>query len=148
MINAKDETREDGDFIFYNQAQALDGAIRHHGDSRTGAGEGDDESISVDLQEIPLDIMSVVIVLSVYKGYENEQNLSMISNAFIRLVNEENGMELVRFKLDEHIENSEDCGMLAACINREGPKWHFKPIGEGIPRGLSDIAKRYGLIVG
>lgn len=148
LINAKDQTREDADFIFYNQSHALDGAIRHHGDSRTGAGDGDDEAISIDLQGVPLDIMSIVIVLSVYKGFENEQNMSMINNAFVRLVNEENGMELVRFKIDDVIEESEYAGLHVANINREGPKWHFKPIGEGVPRGLSEIAKRYGIIIG
>ncbi len=148
LLNGKGQTRQDEDFIFYNQASILDGAVKHNGDSRTGAGDGDDESAFVDLNALPLDIMQIAIVLSVYKGYEKEQNISMIRNAYVRILNAKDDKEIVRFKIDELLEDREDTGLLVAFLNREGPKWHFKPVGEPIEKGLSEIAQRYGLIIG
>jgi len=147
LLDKNGQTRVDEDFIFYNQTEVLNGGIRHHGDSRTGAGDGDDETISVYLEAVPFDIMQIMIVLSVYKGYEKEQNVSMARNAYIRLVNEENNYELVRYKMDADIEDREETAMLAAVINREGPKWHFKPLAEFYADGLPEIATKYGIVV-
>jgi len=147
LLDKDGMTRADEDFIFYNQKEANNGAIRHHGDSRTGAGDGDDETISVFLEAVPFDIMQIMIVLTVYKGYEKEQNVSMARNAYIRIVNEENNYEIVRYKMDPDIEDRTETGVLAATINREGPKWHFKPLAEFYPDGLPEIATKYGIIV-
>lgn len=147
MLDKDGVTRVDEDFIFYNQKEANHGAIRHHGDSRTGAGDGDDETISVFLEGVPFDVMQLMIVLSVYKGYEKEQNVSMARNAYIRIINEENNYEIVRYKMDSDIEDRTETGVLAAVINREGPKWHFKPLAEFYPDGLPEIAAKYGIIV-
>src|SRR5690242_8225841 len=70
MIGKDDKTRVDEDFVFYNQIEAFDGGVRHGGDSRTGAGDGDDETISIDLHAVPFDILKIVFVLSIYKGEE------------------------------------------------------------------------------
>lgn len=147
LLDKDGQTREDEDFVFYNQTEAYNGGIRHHGDSRTGAGDGDDETISVYLEAIPFEIMQIMIVLSVYKGYEKEQNVSMARNAYIRLVNQESNYEIVRYKMDPDIEDREETAVLAAVINREGPKWHFKPLAEFYQDGLPEIATKYGIIV-
>ena len=147
LLDKDGQTRVDEDFIFYNQKEAINGGIRHHGDSRTGAGDGDDETISIFLEAIPFDVMQVMIVFSVYKGYELEQNVGMARNAYIRIVNEENNYEIVRYKMDSDIEDRTETGMLAATINREGPKWHFKPLAEFYPDGLPEIATKYGIVV-
>jgi len=147
LLGSDGQTRVDEDFIFYNQKEVLNGGIRHHGDSRTGAGDGDDESISVFLEAVPFDVMQIAIVLSAYKGFEKEQNMSMIRNAYIRLVNSENNYEIVRYKMDADIEDCSESAVIAAFINREGPKWHFKPVAEFYPKGLPEIAQKYGIIV-
>lgn len=147
MLDKNGMTRVDEDFVFYNQREAVNGGIRHHGDSRTGAGDGDDETISVFLEAVPFDIIQLMVVFSVYKGYEKEQNVSMARNAYIRIVNEENGIEIVRYKMDADIENRTESAVLAAVINREGPKWHFKPLAEFYADGLPEIATKYGIVV-
>ncbi|MFK7839433.1 MAG: TerD family protein [Bdellovibrionales bacterium] len=147
LLNNDEMTRIDEDFVFYNQKEANNGAIRHHGDSRTGAGDGDDETISVFLEGVPFDVMQIMIVLTIYRGFEKEQNVSMIRNAYIRIVNEENNYEIVRYKLDPDIKDRTETGVLAATLNREGPKWHFKPLAEFYPNGLPEIASKYGIIV-
>ena len=99
------------------------------------------------LEAVPFDVMQLMIVLSVYKGYEKEQNVSMVRNAYIRIVNEENNYEIVRYKMDPDLEDKTESAVLAATINREGPKWHFKPLAEFYPDGLPEVATKYGIIV-
>lgn len=145
LLNNKDQTREDADFVFYNAPQTCEGGVRHTGDSRTGAGDGDDETVKIDLTSIPFDITKIMLVLSIYKGTENEQNIGMVRDGFLRIVNADTNMELVRYELDDDTENRTETGMYVASLNREGPKWHFTPIGKFAPGGLREIATGYGL---
>lgn len=147
LLDRNGQTQADQDFIFYNQTDANDGAIKHNGDSRTGAGDGDDESITIDLRGVSFDVIQIPVVISIYKGYEKEQNLGMVRGMYIRVVNFENGHELCRFELDELLAEKTEIGMIAGYINREGPKWHFKADIEMVPGGLAKIAERYGLII-
>ena len=147
LLDRNNMTRMDADFIFYNQKDALEGAIKHHGDSRTGAGDGDDEQISVDLQAVPFDILRVLITVTIYKGYEKEQNLDMVRNAYVRIVNDDSKTELCRYELDDILDGKNETGIVVGALNREGPKWHFKPEAEFIPGGLGELARRYGMII-
>lgn len=147
FLNAQDQTIKDEDFIFYNNPEAYDGAVKHHGDSRHGAGAGDDEQIDIDLQSIPFDYLKIVIAVSIYRGGEFDQNLGDVSNGFVRVVNEDSGQQLVRYRLDADLREKEQTAMVAATIERIGAKWIFKPIAEFVEGGLGEIASRYGLII-
>lgn len=147
LLDRNQKTRVDADFIFYNQPEALDGGIKHGGDTRLGAGEGDDENIIVDLQAIPFDILQVPIVLSIYKGFEKGQKLESVRNAYVRILNNDSNRELVRFELKEVLHEKTETGAIVGWLNREGPKWHFKADVEYIPGGLGEIARRYDIIV-
>ena len=147
MINKDNMTNNDEDFIFYNTLDAYDGAIKHNGDSRTGAGDGDDESVTIDLEGVSFDVMKFLFVISIYKGEEKAQNLDMVRNAYIRVVNAENGHEFIRYELDKDLNDRTETAMIAASLNREGPKWHFTPVGEFVEGGLAAVAGRYGLII-
>jgi tellurium resistance protein TerD len=148
MLNRNNGTRDDGDFVFYNNLKAYNGGVAHNGDSRTGAGDGDDESITISLETVPFDILKIVFVLSVYKGYEKEQTVGMVRNAYIRLMNTETRHEILRFQLNEILKDRKETGLVVASLNREGPKWHFTPVCEFIPGGLAEIATRYGMVIG
>ncbi len=147
LLNSNDKTRENGDFVFYGNMSACEGAVRHEGDNRTGAGSGDDETILLNLQGVPFDISRLVFVYSIYKGAEKDQNLAMVKNAYIRIINSSNDHEILRFDLDEHFEGVDDTAALVGSINREGPKWHFTPLMEFEAGGLGAIATRYGMVV-
>lgn len=147
MIDKNDKTREDSDFVFYNATETLGGAVKHNGDSRTGAGDGDDETILIDLHGVPFDIVTLVFVISIYKGNEKEQRLAQVRNAYIRLMNGDSFHELTRFEMSAEMEDREETAMIVATINREGPKWHFRPAADFAPDGLAEFAKRYGLII-
>lgn len=147
LLNKSDMTRHDPDFVFYNQPETLEGGIKHHGDSRTGAGDGDDENITIDLQSVPFDIVRILITITIYKGYEKQQNLDMVRNAYVRLVNSDTKVELCRYNIDQILDDKEETGVLIGAINREGPKWHFKPEAEFVPGGLGEMARKYGCII-
>ncbi|MGB4058239.1 MAG: TerD family protein [Alphaproteobacteria bacterium] len=147
MLGKDEMTRNDDDFVFYNQPNALDNGIRHGGDSRTGAGDGDDETILIDLHSVPFDVMKLVFVLSIYRGKEKMQNMGMVRNAYFRLVNDDSTYEIVRYQMSEDLEDKGEKAMVIASLNREGPKWHFKPVAEFIEGGLKEIAERYGLLI-
>ncbi len=146
-LNREKQTRCDEDFIFYNHPHAYDKAVKHNGDSRTGAGDGDDESISVDLRGLSFDIMYIAIVISIYKGYEKEQDLGMVRNGYVRIANAENGFELCRFEIDHYLEEKEQTAVIVGMLNREGPKWHYKADLDFVTGGLGEIARRYGCII-
>lgn len=147
LLGKDGKTRKDADFIFYNQMDSLEGGIKHHGDSRTGAGDGDDENISIDLHAVPFDILKILVTVTIYKGYEKEQNLDMVRNAYVRIVNADSKMELCRYELDQVLDDKTETGVIVGALNREGPKWHFKPEAEFIEGGLGELARRYGMIV-
>lgn len=145
LLNSTDMTRVNEDFIYYNNMSACEGAVRHEGDNRTGAGGGDDETILVNLHGVPFDISRLVFVYSIYKGAEKDQDLSMVKNAYIRVINASNDHEILRFNLDEHFAGVNDTAAIVGSINREGPKWHFTPLMEFEASGLGAIAKKYGM---
>lgn len=148
LLDRHDKTREDEDFIFYNSPIGCNGAVEHTGDNRTGAGDGDDETVMIDLLGLPFDIMRIVVVLSIYQGYEKDQALSRVKNCFIRLVNADNDLEIVRFELTKEMQDQEhEFAMIGAYIDREGPKWHFRPVLEYFKGGLAEIATKYGIVI-
>lgn len=145
LLDKDEQTREDEDFIFYNSLMALNGAIKHHGDSRSGAGDGDDEQVSVDLHGIPFDVVRIAVFVSIYQGEEKDQNLGMLRNLYLRVVNEENKHEILRFDITEELKDNSDTGVVVAYLDREGPKWHFRPTIEFIKGGLKTYAMSKGL---
>ena len=147
LLDKHGKTREDEHFVFYNNLQACGGAVTHNGDNRTGAGDGDDETISIDLNGIPFDIVRVSFVISIYQAYEREQNIGMIKNAFIRLVNAANSNEMLRYDLTSQLVGREETAMIVANLDREGPKWHFRPQAEFIAKGLGEAASSTGIVI-
>lgn len=147
LLDHKNMTRVNEDFVFYNNTSTLDGAVQHAGDNRTGAGQGDDETILIDLHGIPFDVSRIVFVYSIYKGAERDQGLGLIRESYIRLINSSNEHEMLRFDLDEHFDKSPSSAAIVGSLNREGPKWHFTPLMDVVPGGLAEIATQYGMTV-
>ncbi len=147
LLNKQNLTRHDGDFVFYNQPTHPENCVKHNGDSRTGAGDGDDENITIDLPALSFEILKILIVITVYKGYEKEQNLGMVRNAYIRIGNAETRQELCRYVLDRALDDQTATGIIAGELTREGPKWHFKPQAEFVEGGMRELATRYGMII-
>ncbi len=145
LLNDKGMVRGDFDFIFYNQKESSEGSVKHSGDNRTGSGDGDDESVNVDLSKIPNDVASVVFCVSIDKAAERRQNFGQVKNAYIRIVNAADGKDLARFDLSE--DASVDTAMKFASIYRNNGEWKFKALGEATPGGLFVLAKSHGVNV-
>lgn len=145
LLGRDGKTREDSDFIFYNNLEAAGGSVTHKGDNRSGVGEGDDEIIFLDLPNIPFEVASIVFVASIYDAGMKEQDFSMVKNAYIRVYNEDTREELIRYDMAE--EFAGEIAVKIASFDRAGDEWTFTAIGEPIPRGLGTIATEYGILV-
>ncbi len=148
FLDINDKTVQDEDFVFYNNARTLDGAVTHNGDNRTGAGDGDDESMSFLLTSIPFNVVRIAFAVSIYKAYEREMDLGMVRNLYLRFFNEETQDELSRFLLSKELVDNESGGAIVAYLDREGPEWRLKPQLEFHPKGLGDIATKFGIVIG
>ena len=137
--------RSDADFIFYNQLKSSDGSVEHTGDNLTGEGEGDDEMIKVDLSRVPADIQKVSVAVTIHDAEARRQNFGMVTNAFIRVVNEANGSEITRYDLSE--DASTETAMIFGELYRHGEEWKFKAIGQGFAGGLGPLARNFGVNV-
>jgi len=146
LLDKTGQTRNDEDFVFYNNEKAIEGAVKHMGDSRTGAGDGDDEVVFIDLQGIPFDVIKVMIVLSIYDDEHTKKNFGMLRDMYVRIVNNENDDEIMRFTIEDDLVRGFN-GFLSLCLVREGPKWFVECVGNASRDGLAAIAKGYGIIV-
>jgi|GEM_PF-33264 len=147
LLNKDNLTREDQDFVFYNNMEACEGGVKHHGDNRTGAGDGDDENITVKLSDIPFDIVGMEIVLTIYQGLEKEQSFKDVENIFFRLVNADTQIELMRLELDTVVGAEKAVGVKIGRFNRVGPNWFFEASATPVPKGLAECATEYGIVV-
>lgn len=146
ILDRNEMTRVDEDFVFYNAESGLEGGIKHSGDSRTGAGEGDDEAITLDLNSVPFDVHKIVFVLSIYDEESNGHNFSLVRDVFLRVVNDDDQNEICRFIFEDDDLKGGNAAFMATLI-REGPKWHFEVQGTFVNGGLAQIATQYGIIV-
>ncbi|MFC4615676.1 TerD family protein, partial [Cellulomonas algicola] len=113
------------DVAFYNNLRTRDGSVQHTGDNRTGDGEGDDETILIDLTRVPVHVTDVMLVVTSYEGHTFEQ----VQNAFCRLVDHTTGAELARYTLAGGMPFT---AMLMARVYRQGPTWKMQAVGEGM----------------
>ena len=97
LLGENGKVANDKDFVFYNNLSSSDGSVTHTGDNRTGEGDGDDESIKVDLSKISSSIKEIAIVVTIHEAMQRKQNFGMVRNAFIRLVNDETNAEIARY---------------------------------------------------
>ena len=109
--------------VFFNQLEWWNGSIRHMGDNLTGAGEGDDEQIFVDLNNVPYDIGAIVFAVNIYQAFERGQHFGMIRNAFIRVVDYDRQVELCRFNLSDNYMNQ--TALVAGLLVRKDNGWEF-----------------------
>ncbi|MGI4719237.1 MAG: TerD family protein [Janthinobacterium lividum] len=145
LLNSSGKVRSDSDFIFYNNLKSADGSVVHSGDNTTGAGEGDDETVSIDLSKVPADVDKVVLAVTIHDAEARRQNFGMVGKAFIRCVNAANNSEIARYDLSE--DSSTEAAMVFGEVYRNGADWKFRAIGQGFNGGLGPLAKNYGVNV-
>lgn len=130
------------DVVYYGNLTHRTGAVRHCGDNLTGAGDGDDEQIIVELNKVPADFSKIVFVVTIYKARERNQQFGMIKNAFIRIVDADTGKELCKYNLSENYEGK--TAMIFGEVYRYNGEWKFGAIGEPTTDdGIAEMAARF-----
>ena len=138
-----EKVRSDADFIFYNNKNGASGAVVHEGDNLTGQGEGDDEVVAVKLSQLPAEVTKVSFAVTIHDAETRRQNFGMVTNAFIRVVNDAGGQEIARYDLSE--DASTETAMIFGELYRHGAEWKFKAIGQGFAGGLGPLARNFGV---
>ncbi|MCR1837205.1 TerD family protein [Rodentibacter caecimuris] len=146
MATENGKVPSDSHFIFYNQLVSPCGGIEHTGDNLTGDGDGDDESVIVRLDKVQSNIKSLFITVTIHDAEARRQNFGQVSNAFVRIVNNDTNDEIVRFDLSE--DYSTETAMVFGEIYRHNGEWKFRAIGQGYAGGLYALCQQYGVNVG
>ena len=143
LVQENGKVSGDQDFIFYSNLEHPSGAVVHLGDNRTGAGDGDDEQITVDLSKVPENIARIAFTVTIYDVESRRQNFGQVANAFIRLVNADTDEEIVRYDLGEDF--SIETAMVVGELYRHNGEWKFNAIGSGYQGGLAALCANYGI---
>lgn len=131
-----------GDIIYFGNLQHMSGTVQHMGDNLTGAGDGDDEQIIIDLASVPQEYDRIVLVVNIYQAVQRKQHFGLIKNAFIRIVDARNNNEMCRYDLTENYSGM--TAMIFGEIYRHNGEWKFNAIGQGTnDPGLGELANRY-----
>ncbi|NEX21043.1 TerD family protein [Thiorhodococcus mannitoliphagus] len=146
LVGETGKVLSDAHFIFYNQKTSPDGAVVHSGDNLTGAGEGDDESVSINLPTVDAQIQRIVFAVTIHEAEARKQNFGMVRNAFMRVVNKDSNTEIARFDLSE--DYSTETAMVFGEVYRNGAEWKFKAVGQGFAGGLKALATDHGVNIG
>lgn len=145
LLAANDKVRGETDFIFYNQTRSPEGSVEHTGDNRTGAGDGDDEAVKIDLAKVPAEVQKIAITVTIHDAESRGQNFGQVQNAFIRVVNDQTNVEIVRFDLNE--DYSTETAMIFGELYRHNNEWKFRAVGQGYNGGLSAMCRQYGISI-
>ena len=143
LLDSNEKLISDKHFIFYNNLTSPDPekSIVQRGDNRTGAGEGDDEIIDVNLKTVPTEVAKIVLTVTIHEADKRQQNFGQVSNAFVRIVNCENEEEIIRYDLTEDF--SVETALIMAELYRKDGEWRMNAVGAGYEGGLPALVERY-----
>ena len=148
LLNSGGKIRNDSDFVYYNNLKAINGAIEHMGDNLTGAGDGDDEVIKINLKQLETDdpdLVKISVVVTIHEAEARKQNFGQVNEAFIRIVNLDDNKEIVRFDLTE--DYSMETAMIFGEVYYKSGEWRFTAVGQGYEGGLAAACKQFGVNV-
>ena len=142
LLGESGKVTSSGDFVFYGNLKHSSGAVEHLGDNLTGEGAGDDEQIRIDLTKVPDNIQRIAFTVTIYEAESRRQNFGMVNNAFIRIFDETNGQEMLRYDLGEDF--SIETAAVFGEVYKNNGEWKFNAIGQATTDpGLVELARRY-----
>lgn len=145
MLTDSGRVSDSRDFVFFGNLTHPSGSVQHQGDNLTGVGDGDDEQIKVDLSAVPANITKIAFTVTIYEAEARRQNFGQVNNAFVRIYNEANGEELLRYDLGEDF--SIETAAVFGELYKNGGEWKFNAIGSGYQGGLAALCANYGVEV-
>lgn len=143
MLGENGKCITEKEFIFYGNLAHSSGSVKHMGDNLTGDGDGDDEQVQIDLSKIPANISKVAFTVTIYDADSRRQNFGQVSNAFIRIVEENGNTELIRYDLGEDF--SIETAIVVGELYRNNGEWKFNAIGSGFQGGLAALCAHFGI---
>ena len=146
LLDASGKVSDGGDFVFYNNTTGANGAVVHSGDNLTGDGDGDDEQVKISIKDVPESIQKIAFAVTIHEAEARNQNFGMVSNSFIRVVNEDTNEELIRYDLGEDF--SIETAVVVGELYRHNGEWKFSAVGSGYQGGLASLCNDFGLQVG
>ena len=145
LVGASGKVENEKNFVFYNNLISADGSVVHTGDNRTGEGEGDDESIKIDLAKISPSVKEIDIVVTIHEAVARRQNFGMVRNSFMRIVDERSGNEIARYDLEGDF--STETAVSFDKIYFKDNEWRFAANGSCFKDGLAGFCRQFGLDV-
>ena len=145
LLGGNGKVTTDTDFVFYNNLRHPSGSVIHLGDNLTGAGDGDDEQIKVDLTQVPANIEKIDFTVTIHEAADRNQNFGQVSNSYIRVMDEATGEELIRYDLGEDF--SIETAIVVGELYRHNGEWKFSAIGSGFQGGLAALCGNFGINV-
>lgn len=131
----------DKHFVFYNNQVSPNDFVNHTGDNKTGAGEGDDESLLIDFSKVSTEEKSVVFVVTIHEAKEKNQNFGQVSGSYIRILDAATNAEILKYDLNE--DYSVETAMVFGKIYLKDGDWKFEAVGTGMKGGLQDYVNQY-----
>jgi len=145
LLGENGKVTTQGDFIFYGNLKHASESVEHMGDNLTGEGEGDDEQITINLSQVPANISKIAFTVTIYESDKRRQNFGQVSNAYIRIVDESTGTELIHYDLGEDF--SIETAVSVGELYKHNGEWKFNAIGSGFQGGLAALCANYGIEV-
>jgi len=145
LLSKDGKVRFDTDFVFYNNQETENGSVIHLGECKTPEGRGDNERIQIVLDGLGFDVDKIVFAITIHNSRDRSQNFSIVKNAFMRIIDIDNNVEMIRLDLEDQID---DCdGLIFGELYRDLSGWKFRALNKGIKGGLYIVANEYGVNV-
>ncbi len=141
MLNAQGKLAKAENFVYFKNLKSPCGSIEHSGDNLTGVGDGDDETVFVQLEKVPQDVNELHVIVNIYDAANRKQNFGQVKNAFIRIYDKDTQKEILRYDLSEDF--SSQTAVVFGRLYRHQGAWKFEAVGTGENAGLDVYVKRY-----
>lgn len=141
LLNKDAKLSNEKNFVFFNNLNSSCGSVSHTGDNLTGAGDGDDETINVDLSKVPEDVNEIHVIANIYQGEVRKQNFGQVKNAFVRIYNTDTKAEILKYDLGEDF--SSETAVVFGRLYRHNGEWKFEATGTGEKAGLDVYLAKY-----
>ena len=141
MLGTNSKIPSDKYFIFYNNLTSPESSTVHLGDNLSGEGDGDDETIQVDLTKIDTSIQELLFIVTIHEAQERRQNFGQVRNSYIRLYDQQTGQEVAKYELEEDF--SKETAIEFGRLYKKDNEWRFQAVGAGYNSGLQSFVDKY-----
>lgn len=145
MLDANNRVIGDDWFVFYGQLKSPDNSVIHNGDNLDGAGQGDDETIDINLSMVNPSVQKIAFVITINDALKKHLNFSMVANAYVRIIDAVTNKEINRFNLTDYYDDV--TSMVTGEVYRHNGQWKFNPVGDGVAKDLAGLCNMYGVNV-